>query len=394
MRAWLERLERLRPWLVSDATPLSLGEKARASLAAFVAMLVVGLLSDVWLDGIGLMVMVASMGASAILLFATPNSPLAQPWPLVAGNLIAAFIGITCARLIGDPWLAAAVAVAASLLAMHLSHSLHPPGGAVALMAVLGGETVHAKGYAFMFAPVGLNVVLLLGMALILNNLPRAHGYPTGPRRKDAKHRHGDPTPLARLGLDRDDLRHALRDLDTYLDVSESDLDRIYAQAGVHAFRRKMGHITCGDIMSRDLVTVAYGTDLEEAWALLRYHKVKALPVVDPFQRVIGIVTLVDYLKRTELKTYATFRDKFIEFVRPTPGHSSDKPEVVGQIMATPVRTVFEDHHIVELVPMLSDHGMHHIPVVDERKRLVGMITQSDLIAALYTGDVMQGALE
>jgi CBS domain-containing membrane protein len=391
IRAWLERL---RPWLVSDATPLSLGEKARASLAAFVAMLAVGWLSATWLDGTGLMVMVASMGASAVLLFAAPNSPLAQPWPLVAGNLIAAFIGITCARFIADPWLASAAAVAASLLAMHLTHSLHPPGGAVALMAVLGGETVRAKGYAFMFAPVGLNVALLLCMALILNNLPRAHGYPTGPRRKDVKHHHDDPTPLARLGLDRDDLRHALRDLDTYLDVSEADLDRIYAQAGVHAFRRKMGHITCGDIMSRDVVTVAYGTDLEEAWALLRYHKVKALPVVDPFRRVIGVVTLVDYLKRTELKTYATFREKFIEFVRPTPGHDADKPEVVGQIMAAPARTVDEDRHIVELVPMLADMGMHHIPVVDARKRLVGMITQSDLIAALYTGDVMRDAAE
>lgn len=387
IRAWLARLI---PWLVSDATPLSLAEKLRASLGAFVAILGVGAISAAMLDGAGPMVLVASLGASAVLLFAAPSSPLAQPWPLLGGNLIAALVGITCARFIADPWLASALAVAGSLFLMHLTHSLHPPGGAIALLTVLGGDALHAKGYAFMIAPLGLNLALLLCVALLINNLPKYHGYPTGPRRKDAKHRHDDPMPLARLGLDREDLRRALRDIDTYLDVSEADLDRVYAQAGMHAFRRKMGHITCGDIMSRDLVTVEYGTDLEEAWALLRFHKVKALPVVDPFRRVVGIVTLVDYLKRAELKTYATFREKLIEFIRPTPGLYAEKPEVVGQIMASPARTVAEDMHIVELVPMLSDLGMHHVPVVDAGKRLVGMITQSDLIAALYTGDVMK----
>lgn len=383
-------VRRLRPFLVSDATPLSLGEKLRSSLAAFVAVLVVGIVSARFIDGAGLVVLVASMGASAVLLFATPKSPLAQPWPLVGGNLIAVFLGISCARLIPDPWLASAAAVALAILAMHLTHSLHPPGGAVALLAVLGGEAVHAKGFGFMLAPVGLNVMLLLVLALAINNLRPGHHYPTGPRRKDTKHRHADPTPLARLGLDRDDLRLALRDMDSFLDVSEADLDRVYAQAGVHAFRRKMGNITCGDIMSRDLVTVEYGTDLEEAWALLRYHKIKAIPVVDSFRRVIGVVTLVDFLKRAELMTYATFRDKLIEFIRPTPGLYTDKPEVVGQIMAAPVFTVSEAEHIVELVPMLSDRGMHHVPVVDAGKHIVGMITQSDLIAALYTGDVLK----
>jgi CBS domain-containing membrane protein len=383
---------RLRPFLVSDVSPLSLGEKLRSSLAAFFAILALGLVSAQFISAGGLAVMVASMGASAVLLFAMPKSPLAQPWPMVGGNLIAMFMGITCARLVADPWLASACAVALAILAMHLTHSLHPPGGALALVAVLGDDAVRAKGYAFLVAPVGLNVLLLLVLAVVINNLLPGHGYPTGPRRKDSKHRHDDPTPLARLGLDRDDLRLALRDLDTYLDVSEADLDRVYAQAGVHAFRRKMGNITCGDIMSRDLVTVEYGTDLEEAWALLRYHKIRALPVVDPFRRVIGVITLVDFLKRAELKTYATFKDKLIEFIRPTPGAYTEKPEVVGQIMAAPVRTVSEGWHIVDLVPMLADQGLHHVPVVDADKRLVGMITQSDLIAALYTGDVMRAA--
>lgn len=386
----LDALRRLRPYLASDATPLSLGEKLRSASAACLAVLVVGLVSAQFISGAGLLVLVASMGASAILLFATPKSPLAQPWPLVAGHLIAALLGVTCARWLADPWLASGAAVGLSILLMHLTRSLHPPGGAVALVAVLGGEAVHALGYAFVLAPVGLNVMLMLGMALLVNNLLPGHRYPARPAaRGDTRHRHDDPSPLARLGLQRDDLHQALRDLDAYLDISEADLDLVFAQAGSHAYRRKMAHLTCGDIMSRDLVTAEYGTELEEVWARLRYHKIAAIPVVDPFRRVIGMVTLVDFLKRANLKTYETFEDRLIRFIRRTPGMTSEKPEVVGQIMASPVRSVGQDMHIVELVPLLSDQGLHHVPVVDGDKRLVGMVTQSDLIAALYARDAV-----
>jgi CBS domain-containing membrane protein len=381
----------LRPYLISESTPLSVGERLRSTLAAFVAVLVVGYVSSRFIQGAGLLVLVTSMGASAILLFVTPNSPLSQPWPLLGGHLIPALVGVACAQAIPDPWVASAAAVALAILAMHFTHCLHPPGGAVALVAVLGGEAIRAEGYHFVLAPVGVNVLLLLAAALVINNLLPGHRYPARPSsRKDHKHRHDDPTPLDRLGLDRGDLRNALRELDTYLDISEADLDRVYGLAGIHAFRRKMGNITCADIMSRDLSTAEYGTELEEAWARLRYHKVKAMPVIDPFRRVIGVITLVDFIKRANLKTYETFEDKLIRFIRRTPGATSEKPEVVGQIMATPVVTVRADMHIVELVPMLSDKGLHHVPVVDADARLVGMVTQSDLIAALFTGDAMK----
>jgi len=391
MHALKQFLLGLRPYLVTESTPLSVGERLRSTLAAFFAILAVGYISSRFVQGAGLLVLVTSMGASAILLFVTPNSPLTQPWPLVGGHLIPAAIGVACAQAIPDPWVASAVAVALAILAMHFTHCLHPPGGAVALVAVLGGDAILAEGYGFVLAPVGLNVLMMLAAALVINNLRPGHRYPARPKPgKDHKHRHNDPTPLDRLGLDRGDLRNALRELDTYLDISEADLDRVYGRASVHAFRRKMGNITCADIMSRDLSTAEYGTELEEAWARLRYHKVKAIPVIDPFRRVIGVITLVDFIKRANLKTYETFEDKLIRFIRRTPGDTSEKPEVVGQIMATPVVTAREDMHIVELVAMLSDQGLHHIPVVGADARLVGMVTQSDLIAALYTADAMK----
>lgn len=153
-------LQAIWPYLVSESTPLSAGERVRSSLSAFVALLLVGYISKHFIHGAGLLVLVASMGASAVLLFATPHSPLTQPWPLVGGNLIAAFVGVTCAQAIADPWVASATAVSLAILAMHLTHSLHPPGGAVALVAVLGGQAIHAKAYHFLLEPVGLNVLV------------------------------------------------------------------------------------------------------------------------------------------------------------------------------------------------------------------------------------------
>lgn len=207
---------KLRPYLVSSIAQLSAGEKLRSSLAAFAAILAVGYLSSLFLQGTGLVVLVASIGASAVLLFAVPHSPLTQPWPLVGGTVISASIAVTCAKLIPDIWLAGAVAVSLSIFAMHVTHSLHPPGGAIALLAVLGGESIHTQGYWFVVMPVGLNVLLVLAMALLINNMLPGHRYPARPVSKiDRKHRHKDLTPLGRLGLDRGDLRGALRDLDT-----------------------------------------------------------------------------------------------------------------------------------------------------------------------------------
>ena len=385
------KLTKFLPYLVSESTPLSMGEKLRATFAAFVATLVVGLVSSQFLQGSGLQIMVTSMGASAVLLFAAPHSPLTQPWPLIGGHLISAFIGIACAKLVPDLWVATALAVSLSILAMHLTHSLHPPGGAIALMAVLGSHHGLASDFSFVLAPVGLNALLMLAHGANLNNLLGrrypARAFPA----RDKKHQHDDPKPLDRIGIDKNDLQQALRDMDVYLDVSEADLNQVYSRAGMHAYRRKMGEITCGDIMSRDITSVEFGTELEEAWAQLRFHKIGAIPVVDPARRVIGIISLVDFLKRANLKTYETFEDKLIKFIRRTPGLSSEKPEVVGQIMATPAITAHEDMHIVELVPLLSDHGLHHIPIVNAERRLVGMVTQSDLIAALYAGGTKQG---
>ncbi len=379
--------QRFRACLISDSTPLSPAEILRSASAAFVAVLSVGWISSHFASGLVSVVMVASIGASAVLLFATPHSPLAQPWPLVGGYLLSALIGVTCAHFIPYHWIAAAFAVALSISVMLYTHSLHPPASAVALLAVVGGAPIYREGYLYVLYPVGLNALLMLVAALIINNLLRGRRYPaqSGPK-KDLVHHHDDPTPLSRLGLDRQDLHSALRDLDVFLDISEDDLDQVYHRAGLHAFRRKMENIRCGDIMSRDVMTAEFDTELAELWARLRFHRIKAMPVLDSQRRVIGIATLVDFLKRVDLKTYETFIDRLTRFIRPSPGVEGDKPRVAGQIMTSPAFTVRADMHIAELVDLMSDQGLHHIPVVEEDGRLAGMVTQTDLIAALYHG--------
>ena len=385
-------LLKLFQFIVPESAVLSTGEKLRSALAAFVAILLVGYVSSIFVSGIGLPILVASMGASAVLLFAISHSPLSQPWPLIGGNLIPALIAVTCGKLVPDLIFAAAISVALSLFVMQILRCLHPPGGALALLPLLGGASVHELGYRFVLEPVGLNLLILLVLGFVINNLLPGRHYPLSatPVSHDI-HKHEDLGALDRLSVNHADVHNALKQMNTFLDVSEEDLNTVFKMAEMQTYRRKMGEITCADIMSRDLITAEYGTELEEAWAQLHYHKIKAIPIVDKARRVIGIITLVDFLKRANLKTYETLEEKLMKFIKRTPGIASDKPEVVGQIMAAPVYTAKETMHIVELVPLLSERGLHHIPIVDAERRLIGMVTQSDLIAALYAGSVARG---
>ena len=382
-------LVKILRYIAPENSPLSPGEKLRSVVAAFIAIFLVGYVSRLFISGAGLPILVASMGASAVLLFAIPHSPLSQPWPMIGGNIFPALIAVTCVKFVPDLVLAAAISLSVSMLVMLIFRCLHPPGGALALLPLLGDKSVHELGYWFVLEPVGLNLLILLSLGFMINNMLPGRRYPASavPVRKDI-HKHDDSAALDRLGINQSDLHNALKEMNTFLDVSEADLSTVYKMAGMQAYRRKMGEITCADIMSRDMVTADYGTDLEEAWAQLRLHKIKAIPVIDRAQRVIGIISLVDFLKRANLKTYESFEDKLVKFIKRTPGMASDKPEVVGQIMAAPVYTAKDTMHIVELVPLLSERGLHHIPIVDAERRLVGMVTQSDLIAALYAGSV------
>lgn len=175
---------------------------------------------------------VASMGASAVLLFAAPHGALSQPWPVIGGHLISAFVGVTCAQWIAEPMLAASIAVAISIGLMYGLRCLHPPGGATALFAVLGGEPILALSYNYLFVPVLLNVVVLLIVAVLFNFPFAWRRYPQAWWRESLS-----PSEITdeKCMIPHSDLVYALSQIDTFVDVSEEDLQRIYALALGHS---------------------------------------------------------------------------------------------------------------------------------------------------------------
>lgn len=140
-------------------------------LAAFLAQIAVVMVTASVLSGQDVPILVASMGAAGVLLFAAPRSPFAQPYPVFMGHLVSVTVGVTCSQFIPDHHLAGAVAVAAAIFLMLVTRSLHPPGGAAAISAVIGGESIQALGYWFVLIPVMLNVVILLLAAVVINKL-------------------------------------------------------------------------------------------------------------------------------------------------------------------------------------------------------------------------------
>jgi len=340
-------------------------ERWRVAAGAAIGILLTALLSPPLSHGAtGLPWLVAPIGASAVLVFGLPASPLAQPWAVVGGNTVSALIGIGCVLALGTaPW-AAALAVGLAIAAMFALRCLHPPGGASALLVVLVG--VHDPLFAL--APVLTNSLLLVAAGMAYNKATRRR-YPPG--------------AVAAPAFAEADLDAVLTRYNQVLDVSRDDLQSLLAQTEVEAYQRRLGEVRCADIMSRDLATVEYGTSLQDAWGLLRERRIKALPVIDKVRRVVGIVTLADFMRHADLDLHHGWADKLRALIRPSGTTHSDKPEAVGQIMVRQVRVASADRPLSELVPLFADTGHHHIPIIDADKRLVGIITQSDLVAAL-----------
>jgi len=148
-------------------------------VGSFLGLAAVSLIHYNVLDQTGLMMLIGSFGASAVLIYGAIRSPLAQPRNLLGGHVLSAIIGVTAFQWLGGhPWLAAAIAVSTSIAVMHLTKTLHPPGGATALIAVIGGESVHNLGYLYALIPTATGASIMLLIALIVNNIPGSRKYP------------------------------------------------------------------------------------------------------------------------------------------------------------------------------------------------------------------------
>ena len=371
---------RLRTWLtrlIPGPVGIDNREILRAAAGAALGLLFAAVFSRMLVasGGPAALWLVAPLGASAVLAFALPASPLAQPWAVLAGNTLSSLVGIACANAIPDAALATSVAVAVAIALMVQMRCLHPPGGAAAALMVI----THTTKFHFAIFPVLLNSVLLVLMAVIYNSItgrqyPRAQVAPVEPGLQ----------PVHGRGFTGADLDAALAHYNQVVDISRADLQSLLEHAEMSAYQRNLGALRCGEVMSRDPVSVQFGTPLQEAWDLMRERRIKALPVVDRARRICGIVTTADFMRLADPARHEGLGARLKQMLLPAGVTHSERPEVVGQIMTRQVRVASEDRLLGDLVPVFSDDGHHHIPILDGEQRLAGMITQTDLVRALY----------
>ncbi|MBF0516460.1 MAG: HPP family protein [Nitrospirae bacterium] len=164
----------------SKSPPMaSISEIIWSWIGAFCGIGAVAFINFNVLDGVDRVMMIGSFGASAVLLYGAPKSPLAQPRNLIGGHILSAVIGAASYQVFhSQMWLASAAAVATAIALMHATRTLHPPGGATALIAVISGNNIHALGFSYALMPVGAGAAVMLVVAIIVNNIPRSRRYP------------------------------------------------------------------------------------------------------------------------------------------------------------------------------------------------------------------------
>ncbi len=207
-------------WLGVELVEVSWAEKTVAALGSCLAIFLVFCVTKLSLPSIASAGVIASMGATAVLLYAVPHGPLSQPWPLIGGHTISAIIGVSCAQFITNHALATALAVGLAIGVMYQCKCIHPPGGATAFTAVMGGKAVHDLGFYFVLYPVLLNAFVMLLVAIVINYPFAWRRYPAFlVRRKNANVTNCVPTSEV-----HGHVMAALRSVDSFVDVSEDDL--------------------------------------------------------------------------------------------------------------------------------------------------------------------------
>lgn len=373
----LSTLRRMLP----DTNLVSKRERLRASSGALLGILITGVVGSlaIGLDP-ALPALIAPMGASAVLLFAVPASPLAQPWSILGGNTVAAIVGVSVSLLVPDPFVAAALAISIAIGLMMTLRCLHPPSGAIALTAVLGGPAIHDLGYAFVIWPVLGNSLALLAFALIFNNVT-GRRYPHRVKLAPVDHGTRDPAPIQRIGFSSEDLDEVLKEYDEFLDIDRDDLEAILRRTELRSYRRRAGDLLCADIMTRDVVAVSPDETLRNAHEIMRNRHLKALPVTNDAAEVVGIVTQTDFLDKPDwIRGEPTigFRHRLRLIAQGAPAANG----TVKDIMTSPVKTIRPDASLSDAIIMFAEQGLHYLPVVRENHKMAGILSQSDVLIA------------
>jgi CBS domain-containing membrane protein len=371
--------------LVADLPSLGAKEKLKACVGALLGILLTGVLSKYAAQQIvntSALWLIAPVGASSILLFAMPSSPFSKPWSIVGGNLISSLVGISVAQCLGTDLTAGAIAVFISIYLMFTLRCVHPPSGAVALMCVIGGESITGLGYQFVIFPLLINSLIMVICSLSFHQITQLIE-----QKVDHKHQHKKAHSLAdhhNSHQAKSDLETVLMERDEVFDISLEDLESIFEQTQIKAFNRNYDWLTCAQAMSEEVPHFEFATHLDEAWAIIQVKNMQAIPVLSRAGHLLGVVTRSDFMKSVNSSNYANLADRLKHFLKRNTTSHSDRPEVVGQIMRNDVSSVLENSPLLQAAELMLDQKMRHIPVVNAQGLFLGMINQTDMIQALY----------
>lgn len=317
--------------------------------------------------------LVAPLGATAFLLMAVPNSPLAQPYSAFMGNLIAGIVGMGLAHLDLPLPLASALALGITVLLMMVTRSMHPPSAALALAAVMNAAGTRDLGLIYPLVPVALDTSLLILAAIAFNHLTgrvypfRVTAVPAGP---------APVIPAAPRLLPAADLDVLLAEMRLSANIGVEDLSRLFEAALTRASAQRFGALTAADVMTKDPLSVPPAMRVGAVSDLFSKTGFQSLPVVDQ-DRLIGLLTQADLIAHSREAAHS--RNAMRGLKRIVRRHA---PILVRDLMQENPQVVTPQLPFVTLIPMLADQHIEALPVVDQG-RLVGLITRSNMIATL-----------
>lgn len=356
-------------------------EAIRAGLGVFIGLSIVGLfvLSPSVDTRLGLY-LVAPLGATAVLVFAVPNNPLAQPWSAIVGNTVAALVAVAVCMVVTDPVFRITLSVSLAIFATILCRALHPPAGAIAMTAAMSPDVIRELGFMFALTPVALGTVILVLLAIVYGRLTGRH-YPF--RQFDTPNIHGtnDPEPLKRIGLSESELVDILDRYRQSFNLGVEDLARLIGAAELQSATKRTNPTLASDIMSRDLVTVTADTRLSNVADLFRHHRFTALPVINEERQFLGVIFqmhLIDHARQDALRT----RRRFSSAMRKVLDRDKTGTMRAGDIMSVTSPSAEPTTPLAALLPLMAGGEVDAVPILDNG-RIVGIVTRTDLISVL-----------
>ncbi|SEN71367.1 CBS domain-containing membrane protein [Pseudorhodobacter antarcticus] len=387
----MTRLRRIVRALGPAVGPVHLREMLRACIGAGIGLTLCTFLvrwTTIPASAIGLdptLLLIAPLGATAMLAFAVPSSPLAQPWPALVGNTVSALVGVAVVVLVAEPWLAMGLSVTLAMMAMMVLRATHPPAAGVALGVVLTAETVREVGFSYAFSPVMLDTGLLLIVAMLYNRLT-GRMYPF---RQPVEHvPRAVATKGLRPGVEGAELTAILQNLRLDANIGAGDLARLIEAAHGIAAQHLFDGVAAGQLMARGVISAHPQMPVSQIAALFRQHKVRTLPVVGfdgVFQGLVSEADLVRTWHDAEGHAATGVVSRLLRASR------EGVEPVAAEMMTREVATAQEATPLGTLIDLLADGAQQAVPVLDAG-RLIGLVTRADLIAALARAHHPEGA--